>query len=329
MACSLENIEAFLEKQADIKADCEDLLKFHLKSNPDVEWSPEDGPGMNPKSGHETAQLKLVSTHQFDEETGKPQFPPSNTRLSDELVYLATKHMSNYLRAQQYPYDFNKKGDVDPDRVPSGPAPIIWAHGLPFFPIYRGYYILCGRDHAPCIGWLIEEMTPEVMKRSPLISIGAVIAPESAVRSAHFIERQLRLHQPCGGEKDLRFKGKPSARDVVSSDHHECAILPHLDGPPQVLPLWRIPGYNAHCGPNVPRSSHPSLMRKDFFDNLGLDDEIDYFYLCREYSNIYDDEWDDQADTMDLEEAQVANHDADNQADTMDLGETRIADDAS
>jgi hypothetical protein len=289
MACTLQGAAAFRDKQSEFKADCADLFKVHLNKNPDVEWHPRDGPGMNANLRREKARFKLVLDIEFDEETGRPRFPPTNTRLSDELVYLATKHMNSGLRGQRYPYDFDKKGDIDPDRVPSGPAPIIWAHGLPFFPVYKGYYILCGRDHALCIGWLIEEKNKTTMRTNPPWSIGAVVAPKSAVTSEHLVDRQISRHQPWGIERDLRYKGKPMYRDVVSSDHHECAVLPQLDEKADVRPLYSIPGYNARCGPRVPGTC-PDLVLKEFFVRHGIDDQIDYVHLCREYSNIYQDD---------------------------------------
>ncbi|CAI7603743.1 unnamed protein product [Penicillium bialowiezense] len=284
MACTLEEREAFLERQADIKADCQDLLRVHIEHNPDVEWKPEDGAGQQANLRREKARLSLVLQLEFDEETGRPRFPPPNTRLSDEWVYLAIKHMKCVLRGQRYPYDFDKKGCIDPDRVPSGPAPIIWAHGLPFFPIYKGYYILCGRDHAECMGWLINEKTAKVMKRSPHFSIGAVVAPKSAVDSDHSIDRQLMLHQPYGIERDLRFK----ARDVVSANHHQCAVLPRLNQEPLAMPLWKVRGYNARCGPLQP-GMYPTTMRQEYFMEHGLETDEEYAYLARIYRNIYSD----------------------------------------
>jgi hypothetical protein len=309
MACSVADAAVFLEKQSDIKADCEDLFKTHLGAASDVEWNHKDGPGMSASLRCEKARLKLVLSIEFDEETGRPRFPPPNTRLSDELVYLATKHMNNTLRGQRYSYDFDKKGDIAPDRMPSGPAPIVWAHGLPFFPVYKGYYILCGRDHALCIGWLIADMTKSIMKVSPHWAIGAVIAPKTAVRSEHLVDRQISLHQPWGAEKDLRFKGKSTSRDVVSADHHDCAVLPRLDGEAQVHPLWEVPGYNAQCGPKVPGTC-PTLMRKDFFIKHEIDEKIDYIHLCRHYSNIYTIDAED--DEPDLKDTEMADEMADN-----------------
>ncbi|KAJ5468323.1 hypothetical protein N7475_006075 [Penicillium sp. IBT 31633x] len=125
MAFKLSEETVFIRKQEGLRADCLDILSQHLTANPDVIWEAEDGSGPRPRTKRERAKLKLVLDVTFNKQTGKPIFPPPNTRLSDELVYLATKFETGPVRAVRYPYDFDKSGDIDPDRVPSGPAPII------------------------------------------------------------------------------------------------------------------------------------------------------------------------------------------------------------
>ena len=154
MACHPSDEVAFIEQQEILRDRCSKALADHLKSNPDVVWTAKDGYGRYPTTKKEEAQLKLVLDIEFNEESGQWEFPPANNRLSDELVYLAVKFMNARHRARLYPYDFDAMGHINPQRVSSGPAPIIWAHGLPFFPVYKGYYILCGRENATSIGWL-------------------------------------------------------------------------------------------------------------------------------------------------------------------------------
>jgi hypothetical protein len=287
MACepSKAQVQQYLEKQVDFQTDCFELLRYH-NTYPEIEWRDKDGPGTTATRWSEKAQLKLVNRLSFSE-TGKIQFPPPNTRLCDELVYLATKSLNFGERALWYPYDFNKKGDINPNRVSSGAAPIIWAHGLPFFPVYKGYYILCGREHAICIGWLINEYHRNVTKNHPVWSVGAVIAPESAARAPRTIDRQMRLHQPHGTDFNIRYRGKPVARDVVSADHHHCAVLPHLNRFIQVCPLWMFPGYNVRCGP-VNAHAETTTVKRGFFVSKGLGDK--YLSLVRPYANIFSDQ---------------------------------------
>ncbi|KAJ6187163.1 hypothetical protein N7519_002071 [Penicillium mononematosum] len=298
MACTVSGETAFIKQQEILRDRCSKALADHLKANPDVVWTPKDGRGERLGSMEDAAKLKLVVDVEFDEETGQPIFPPGNNRLSDELVYLMTKFMNARDLGRRYPYDFDKMGNINPQRVPSGPAPIIWAHGLPFFPVYKGYYILCGRAHASCIGWLLHERTSEIMQANPLWSIGAVVAPDSAVKAPRNITRQMTQHKPSGSDKDPGYNGKAWARDVVAAEHHLCAVFPSLDGDEiEVCPMWRAWGYNVHCGP-MRRGVKPTTMPKVFFTSHGIKD-IDYDSLARPYGNQLmdeDEEPDDKAD---------------------------------
>ncbi|KAJ5294401.1 hypothetical protein PENANT_c006G04328 [Penicillium antarcticum] len=297
MACepSVEAIQQFLEKQMDFQNDCFDMLRDHNSHNPDIEWQIQDGIGANAILPREKARLKLVKIPSFTE-TGTTQFPPHNTRLCDELVYLATKSLKFQDRARWYPYDLNKSGDINPNRVPSGAAPIIWAHGLPFFPVYKGYYILCGREHATCIGWLINEYNTSVTKAHPIWSVGAVVAPESAARAFHKIDRQMSLHKPFGQDAEACYRSAATARDILSADHHHCAIVPHLNLSLQVYPLWAFHGYNVRCGP-PDAYGEATTVQKAFFDSKGLGAK--YLSLIRPYSNIYSDKPEDSAELND------------------------------
>ncbi|KAJ5774266.1 hypothetical protein N7457_009162 [Penicillium paradoxum] len=296
MACSPSGEDVFIRQLQGLKADCSEALAHHLQVNPDVAWNPEDGSGHLPHSKREKARLRLALDLEFCEETGKPLFPPANTRLSDELVYLATKFEAGPTRAIRWPYDFDKSGDIDPNRVPSGPPPIVWAHGMPFFPVYKGYYILCGREHAECIGWLLHEKTRTIMLANPIWSVGAVIAPGSAVKLPHAIDRQMVCHRPPGGEKEVMYKGKAWTRDVVAAEHHHCAVLPSLDDEDiTVCPLWKARGYNVHCGPSQ-RDVRPTTIPKDFFVRQGI--AIDYPTLAKPYINLSFDDDEDPDEEM-------------------------------
>ncbi|KXG45198.1 uncharacterized protein PGRI_041110 [Penicillium griseofulvum] len=293
MACSPSDEAKFIKKQELLRDHCSAALASHMKTNPDVVWTKEnsDNAMMRPE---EAAQFKLVLDVQFDEETGQPIFPPPYTRLSDELVYLMTKFMASQERGRRYPYDFDSIGNIRPERVSSGPAPIIWAHGIPFFPVYKGYYILCGRENVKCIGWLLHEKTREIMAANPIWSVGAVIAPDSAVNLPHTITRQLTQHKPHGAEKDANYKGKAWARDVVADEHHLCAVVPNPDtNEIEVCPLYKAWGYNVRCGPTE-GGVNPTIMPKEFFVSHGVED-IDYASLDRPYANEMMDE-DEESD---------------------------------
>ncbi|KAI2688818.1 hypothetical protein CBS147326_9479 [Penicillium roqueforti] len=297
MACDMPGRADFLKQQEILRDHCASALKEHLEDNPDVIWTPEDGEGQPPTTKEEETQLKLIVNIEFDPKTDKPILPPINNRLSDELVYLVSKFTNALELSRRYPYDFDKMGHIKPERVSSGPSPIIWAHGLPFFPIYKGYYILCGREHAKCIGWLLHERTREIMQANPSWSVGAVIAPETAVSAQHTITRQMTQHKPYGPERESRYKGKASARDFVAAEHHLCAVLPDLiTREIEVGPLWQAWGYNVRCGP-VMRGVRTTIVPKEFFDSHGLED-IDYEHFARPYGNHLLDEDEETDDEM-------------------------------
>lgn len=82
---------------------------------------------------------------------GRYHIPPPNVALSDELVYIVTKQCG-----RNWPNDFDRLGSIHSKRVPKGPAPLIFAHGLPFFPVWRGFYALIGGEAATTHTWLID-----------------------------------------------------------------------------------------------------------------------------------------------------------------------------
>lgn len=55
-------------------------------------------------------------------------------------------------RAKDYPEDFNRAGDIRADRTPEDPVPLFEVCGLFFFTVYKGYYILTGRQQAGVFG---------------------------------------------------------------------------------------------------------------------------------------------------------------------------------
>ncbi|KAJ5163055.1 uncharacterized protein N7500_004885 [Penicillium coprophilum] len=281
MACSPSEGAGFIKQQERLRDRCTRLLADHLKTNPDVVWTPENGQASPPSTEEEKAQLELVLDIQFNEETGQPTFP-------------LTKFVDSRERGRRYPYDFDTMGNINPHRVSSGPAPTIWAHGLPFFPVYKGYYILCGRANVDCVGWLLCDKTRDIMQANPIWSIGAVIAPDSAVNLPHTINRQLILHKPHGTEKDPKYRGRIWARDFVADEHHFCAVVPNPDtNEIEICPLWKAWGYNVRCGP-MQDGVKPTVMPKEFFARHGIKD-IDYSYLDRPYANQMMDE-DEESD---------------------------------
>lgn len=226
-ACAANDHDAYIRTLETSRLECIRLVDIHEHQTPDTFWRIGDPAGRPPRSEKDKARMRLVTSITFKND--KPVFPPAYTRLSDELVYLATKFLTHKVRGKNYPYDFLDQGDIRRSRVPSGVGPLVWAHGLPHFPVYKGYYILCGRKHAKWVGWLMNTSDAS-KKKYPMWTIGAVVAPESALgllRVPRITERQLRVHKPRhtrdvenGSEKS------PSARDVVQKVHYDHSIVP-------------------------------------------------------------------------------------------------------
>ena len=320
MACSNIAMPIYTIKLKNQRDDCISLLNAHEKYTPDHFWHASDGPGNEPSTDRDKSCLKLATPIGF--ERGKPIFPPANTRLSDELVYLATKFIKTTDRGRDYPYDFQERGDIRPDRVPSGVGPIIWAHGLPFFPVFKGYYILCGREHAHWIGWMLHPKQFGTIKDYPTWTIGPVIAPGSAVQLARSVERQLRVHKPATAkEVDKGTEKNQGARDVVSMLHHHGTVVPRSSsGGFVICPLYRVQGYTIRVGPNAPGGMRANQMAKAYFKDNNIQD-FDYDaalkvpYYNEKNPLIYGDDDDEEEE----------DDDTDGRGDEGDPGEQVIA----
>jgi hypothetical protein len=255
MACTRANSTRFTSELAQRKNECAILLTEHNLQTPDVIWKPPDGEGPAPFSEGDKGKFKLVTTITYENgnPTGKIVWPPKFTRLSDELVYLATKFLKASDRGATYPYDFNDRGDIREQRVPSGVSPIVWAHGLPFFPVFKGYYILCGREHARWVGWLLNKKEHRTTVAYPMWTIGPVVAPGSAVNLSRTVNRQMHLHVPKSAKDvEKRWEKVDTARDVVSTAHYMMSVVPKTPSKGFLLaPIYQVEGYHVRCGPNT------------------------------------------------------------------------------
>lgn len=273
MACTASNKTPFLSTLDANRTECIRTLDTHEHETPDRYWRPGDPQARPPKTSKAKPRMRLVLN--MTTRNTKPEFPPRYTRLSDELVYLATKFLKARDRARDYPYDFHDKGDIDPARIPSGVAPLIWAHGLPFFPIYKGYYILCGRQHAKWIGWLLNRKEFNTTKQFPIWSVGPVVAPSAAVNMPRTVERQLRMHKPLSvDDVDGPWDKSPAARDVVSTEHWDLSVVPTVAGGYRLMPIYRVRGYDLRCGPDWENGRAASFGWGEDFENEVVD--VDY-----------------------------------------------------
>lgn len=285
MACARANEARFKAELIQRKNACANLLTEHNHRTPDVIWEPKDGEGHEPFSAGDKAKFKLVTTVTY--ENGKLVWPPKFTRLSDELVYLATKFLKVSERAANYPYDFNERGDIREERVPSGVSPIAWAHGLPFFPIFKGYYILCGRENARWIGWLLNKKEHRTTVAYPMWTIGPVVAPGSAVNLPRTVDRQMQLHVPKSAkEVEKKWEKIDTARDVVSTAHHMLSIVPKTPSKGFILaPIYHIDGYHVRCGPKSIHGGKGLEIGRRTLSNHGVKD-FDYdASLKKPYAN--------------------------------------------
>lgn len=84
--------------------------------------------------------------------------------------------MAPQVRAAHFQADFDQHGAIRVSRIPLNPPVIIWANGLPWFPVYESHYVLCG-------GW--NTATYLVARRyqsaQTEFSIGHALATQEAV----------------------------------------------------------------------------------------------------------------------------------------------------
>lgn len=274
-ACEAKNHEAFVLALKANRVECIRQVEIHEHRTPDLFWRTGDPAGRPPRSEKDKARMKLVATVFYKND--KPVFPPAFTRLSDELVYLATKFLPVATRGKHYPYDFMKNGDIRLERVPSGVSPIVWAHGLPHFPVYKGYYILCGRKHAKWIGWWLNIPNRLTKKNYPVWTIGAVVAPASALGLPRVVERQLRVHKPSA-TRDVETGSEKyaGAHDVVQKVHYDHSIVPKISsGGYRVIPICQTQGYQIRVGPNWPNGRLADVVHQEMFSANGLE-HFDY-----------------------------------------------------
>ncbi|RAK71062.1 uncharacterized protein BO72DRAFT_502300 [Aspergillus fijiensis CBS 313.89] len=85
-------------------------------------------------------------------------WPPAGVRLSDAWLYLAIKYMGRKARINSYWADFNRDGLIRPMRVPVGDAMMIAGHGLVTYPVYQGWYVLCGGAARVHTTWLVGKI---------------------------------------------------------------------------------------------------------------------------------------------------------------------------
>ncbi|KAJ5735415.1 uncharacterized protein N7483_000540 [Penicillium malachiteum] len=298
-ACGPFEIDTFEDKMMKFRDACLDKLRAYqvdmeqyYDAVDDEEWIKEwnwdkakpDKERFEPPPDPEMLKIATKVTYNKN----KPCFPPPLSRLSDELVYLATKFINAGVRWKLYPYDFLMSGDINPDRIPTGPAPLVWAYGLPFLPVYKGYYVLTGRQHAAWAGWKIDEKMYKHMALVPVWSIGPVVAPGSLVAQTkqcreeepnapevldRTVERHARFFSMQSGRQCERGAESIQAnRDVVTTCPHWGVVAPRREDGLEfgVMRLCDIPGFSVHIGPHSMEESPPQVLSRDLFQRTNL-----------------------------------------------------------
>jgi hypothetical protein len=51
--------------------------------------------------------------------------------------------MTLQYHSSRFQANFDQHGDIRTSRIPLDPSVIIWAKDRPWFPVYKGFYILC------------------------------------------------------------------------------------------------------------------------------------------------------------------------------------------
>ncbi|PYH46002.1 uncharacterized protein BP01DRAFT_382185 [Aspergillus saccharolyticus JOP 1030-1] len=74
----------------------------------------------------------------------KHGWPPEGVRLSDAWMYQVFRYMSRNERTTRYWSEFQGDGAIRANRVPMGETFVGVAHGLESYPVFKGWYVLCG-----------------------------------------------------------------------------------------------------------------------------------------------------------------------------------------
>ncbi|CRL24838.1 unnamed protein product [Penicillium camemberti] len=90
--------------------------------------------------------------------------------------------MTPHQRSARFQADFDQNGDIRTSCIPLDPPMVIWANGLPWFPVYKAFYVLCG-------SWNLASYESYLVGRKYRSSvseffIGAALAPPDAVQAS-------------------------------------------------------------------------------------------------------------------------------------------------
>jgi hypothetical protein len=68
----------------------------------------------------------------------------SRHQVTDEGIFYCLCTMAPHQRSSRFQADFDQHGDIRTSRVPLDPPMIVWINGLPWFQVYKAFYVLRG-----------------------------------------------------------------------------------------------------------------------------------------------------------------------------------------
>lgn len=100
-------------------------------------------------------ELKLVDAVWDHDKWG---YPPARTRLSDAVVFKLLVKKIPTRCSEQWPFDFNIRGQMRLEREPQGPTVWIEFEGRYYYPEIGGRYVLGGEIARMTGSWYIEPL---------------------------------------------------------------------------------------------------------------------------------------------------------------------------
>lgn len=210
----------------------------------------------------------LAATPEWDDDDNWIP-PPAGSRLSDLNAYLAAKTFVNKELKTRYPSDFDSNGNIRSlaTRMPEDPAPVIFAHGVPWVVVCRDSVVLSGRQHAAQMAALQTKSDRNVTRSATAFSVGLIVAPPSFVSMQTF-HRQLEQHAGPPVPLDPRFPKEASAAscDAMVADHTQLCYI--AGRTPHVMRIFDLPTYHIFCGPVLKCEVHQAVLQQGNIRNL-------------------------------------------------------------
>ncbi|KAJ6131812.1 hypothetical protein N7471_007027 [Penicillium samsonianum] len=139
--------------------------------------------------------------------------------------------------------DFDSSGDIYPERLSAGDPVIIWAFGLPFIPVYTGYYAMVGQNWSKHL-WQLDHKVHNKKLSDRGFTFGQVIAPwiSDTPRSDYAVHIDWDdLSTEPWAHRDIK---KPSL-----VEHPSDMVLTVGNGRAMLTPLHNFVGFHPAIGP--------------------------------------------------------------------------------